>query len=111
MVIKGHYIRIAAKRERVRRMEDVVVALAEHLCNCLRPGIPDFFPVVLAGCTHVVMMADRYWIEKMRLSITLFSRLGMALVNPDASYSKLIATGLFALRRSRAYAMPHAMAL
>ena len=58
MVIKGHHIRIAAKGERVRCMEDIVVALAEHVCNRLRPSIPDLFPVVFAGYAHVVLMAS-----------------------------------------------------
>ena len=58
MVMKGHHICVSAKGKRVRRMEDVVVALAEDLCKRVGTGVPDFFPVIFARCTHVVLMAN-----------------------------------------------------
>jgi hypothetical protein len=39
-------------------MENVVVALAQDLCKRVSPRVPDFFPVILAGCAHVVLMAS-----------------------------------------------------
>jgi hypothetical protein len=58
MVMKGHHICVSTKGKWVRRMEDVVVALAEHLSKCVGPSVPDFFPVIFAGSTHVVLMAN-----------------------------------------------------